>query len=154
MRLLRRVSGTSLLTRFAVAGLVLTVAVGVVLSAVLSNAIAERARDQAEWTVIVSARLGVQPRLTAKDLAEGFEPERLARIEAVVDAAAGHLQDDSRALDDLDPVELNIFNRERTVVYSTERGHIGETSTSDELAEVLDGDVVSGFSHAADEGDG
>src|SRR5215218_9326381 len=142
MRLLRRVRGTSLLTRFAVVSLVLTVALGVVLSAVLSNAIAERAREQAEWTVIVSARLGVQPRLTAQDLADGFEPERLARIEAVVNAAAQNLAEEGPRLDDLDPIELNIYNRDRTVVYSNEHEHIGETSTSDELGAVLAGGVV------------
>src|SRR4051794_2550287 len=153
MRLFRRVRGASLLTRFAVVSLVLTVALGVVLSAVLSNAIAERAREQAEWTVIVSVRLGVQPRLTAEDLANGFDHERLARIEAVVDAAAENLEGGNRRLDDLDPVELNIYNRDRTVVYSNEHEHIGELSASDELDEVLAGDVASGFSHEADEGE-
>src|SRR3954470_8372317 len=154
MRLLRRVGGTSLLTRFAVVSLVLTVALGVVLSAVLSDAIAERAREQAESTVIVSVRLGVQPRLTAEDLADGFHPERLARIEAVIDAAAANLPQEGRPLDDLDPVELNIYNRDRTIVYSNEHEHIGETSTSDELDDVLAGTVVSGFSHESDESEG
>jgi diguanylate cyclase (GGDEF)-like protein len=149
MRLLRRVRGTSLLARFGLVSLVLTVAVGVVLSTVLSNAIAERAREQAEWTVIASVRLGVQPRLTPADLADGFDPAVLSPVESVVNAAADNLQDGGRQLDDLDPVELNIFNRDRTVVYSNEHEHIGETSTSDELDEVLQGNVVSGFSTSA-----
>jgi diguanylate cyclase (GGDEF)-like protein len=154
MRLLRRVGGTSLLTRFAVVSLVLTVVLGVVLSAVLSDAIAERAREQAESTVLVSVRLGVQPRLTAVDLANGFEPERLARIEAVINAAAENVPSEGRPLDALDPVELNIYNRDRTVVYSNEHDNIGTTSTSEELDDVLAGDVVSGFSHEADESEG
>lgn len=45
MSLLRRARGFSLLTRFGVASLVLTIAVGFVLSSVLSTAITERARQ-------------------------------------------------------------------------------------------------------------
>jgi diguanylate cyclase (GGDEF)-like protein len=154
MSLLRRLPATSLLTRFGVVSLVLTIAVGAVLSSLLSNAIAERAREQAEWTAIVAVRLGLQPQLTPEDLAGGFDAERLARVEATVAAAGDKLQAEGRQLDDLDPVELNIFNRDRTVVYSNEREHIGETSTSDELDDVLAGEVVSGFSHSADDGAG
>ncbi|HET6394088.1 MAG TPA: EAL domain-containing protein [Blastococcus sp.] len=151
MSLLRRLRTTSLLTRFGVVSLVLTIAVGAVLSSLLGDAIAERARQQAEWTAIVTVRLGLQPQLTPEDLAEGFDAERLARVEQAIAAAGEKLQAEGQQLDDLDPVELNIFNRDRTVVYSNEREHIGETSTSDELDEVLAGEVVSGFSHSADD---
>src|SRR5687768_3788256 len=151
MGLLRRLGRTSLLTRFAVVSLLLTVAVGAVLASVLSTAIAERAREQAEWTAIVTVRLGLQPQLTPGDLAEGFDPERLARVEQAVSAAADNLQAGGRQLDDLDPVELNIFNRDRVVVYSNEHEHIGSVSISDELDEVLAGEVVSGFSRSADD---
>src|SRR6187397_2069229 len=116
MRLLRRVRGTSLLTRFGLVSLVLTVAVGVVLSTVLSNAIAERAREQAEWTAIVTVRIGLQPQLTPADLAHGFDGRRLAAVDEAVDAAKNGVG--GGELDDLDPVELNIFNRDRTIVYS------------------------------------
>ncbi len=154
MSLFRRLRATSLLTRFGVVSLVLTIALGAVLSSLLSNAIAERAREQAEWTAIVTVRLGVQPQLTPTDLARGFDAERLARVEKAVVAAGDRLQAEGRQLDDLDPVELNIFNRDRTVVYSSEREDIGATSTSDELDEVLAGEVVSGFSHSADDSAG
>jgi diguanylate cyclase (GGDEF)-like protein len=154
MRLLRRLRGTSLLARFGVVSLLLTVAVGVVLSTVLSNAVAERAREQAEWTVIVTVRLGLQPQLTPEDLAGGFDPERLHSVEQVVTSAMDNLQTGGRQLDDLDPVELKIFNSDRTVVYSNEHEHIGEKSTSDELDAVFEGEVVSGFSRSADDGAG
>jgi diguanylate cyclase (GGDEF)-like protein len=151
MSLLRRLRGTSLLTRFGVISLLLTIAVGGLLASVLSDAIAERARQQAEWTAIVTVRLGVQPQLTPQDLAEGFDPERLASVERAVTAAADNLQAEGRHLDDLDPVELKIFNRDRTVVYSNEHEQIGSTSTSGELGDVLAGEVVSGFSTSADD---
>src|SRR3954463_3440037 len=88
MRFLRRLRDTSLLTRFGVISLVLTVAVGVLLSSVLSRSIAERAREQAEWTVIVTVRLGLQPELTPADLVRGFDPGRLAGVEKAVHSAA------------------------------------------------------------------
>src|SRR4051794_19662811 len=131
MTLLRRARGASMLVRFGAISLVLTFAVGVVLSYVLSTAITERARQQAEWTVIVAVRLGLMPQLTPADFAHGFDPQRLAAVERSINAAGSALPNDGGPLDDLDPVELNIFNRDRTVVYSGEREAIGSTSTSD-----------------------
>src|SRR5215212_2940287 len=149
MRLLRRLRATSLLTRFAVVSLLVTVAVGAVLSSVLGDAIAERAREQAEATVAVTVRLGLQPQLRLQDLVNGFDPDQLARVERSVDAAAADL-DAGRPTED--PIELKIFNRERTVVYHSEnRDVIGTTSESGELTEALEGAIVSGFAHSADD---
>jgi diguanylate cyclase (GGDEF)-like protein len=143
-----------MLARFGAISLLLTLAVGLVLSSVLSSAISERAREQAEWTVIVTVRLGLQPQLTPEDLANGFDAERLAGVERAIKAAAGNLQAGGRQLDDLDPVELTIYNRDRTIVYSEEHESIGTTSTSEELGAVLNGEVVSGFSSSAGDGAG
>ena len=152
MRLLRRPSATSLLTRFGVVSLLVTVVVGAVLSSVLSNAIAERARQQAESTVAVTVRLGIQPQLSLQELVNGFDADQLARVERSVDAAAADLRA-GRPTED--PVELKIFNRERTVVYHSEnRDVIGTTSQSEELVEALTGTVVSGFAHSADDSAG
>src|SRR3954451_6972109 len=115
MSLIRRLRGTSLLARFGATSLVLTIAVGALLSSVLSRAIAERAREQAEWTVIVTVRLGLQPELTPADLVQGFDPQRLAGVEQTLHSAAHNLQANGVGLDALDPVELKIFNRDRTV---------------------------------------
>jgi hypothetical protein len=153
MPLLRRLRNSSLLARFGVVSLLLTIAVGMVLSSVLSTAVAERAREQAEWTAIVTVRLGLQPQLTPDDLANGFDGSRLAAVDAAVEDAKDNLQGSGR-LDDLDPVELNIFNRDRTIVYSDEEDKIGTVSESDELDEVLAGQVASGFSHSDDDGTG
>jgi diguanylate cyclase (GGDEF)-like protein len=149
MSLLGRVRGASMLVRFGAISLLLTLTVGLALSWVLSTAITERAREQAEWTVIVTVRLGLMPQLTREDLAEGFDADRLASIEQAIADAAGNLQAGGRQLDDLDPVELNIFNRDGTIVYAGDHDRIGTTSTSDELDDALAGEVVSGFSHSA-----
>ncbi|WP_344687081.1 putative bifunctional diguanylate cyclase/phosphodiesterase [Blastococcus jejuensis] len=153
MSLLRRARGLSLLTRFGVASLVLTIAVGFVLSSVLSTAITERAREQAEWTVLVAVRLGLQPQLSPEDLEQGIDPARLAPVGAAVQGAAADLQRGGAELDDMDPVELKIFNRDGEIVYSDEADLIGRTTESDEFEAALRGEVVSGFSHSTTDSD-
>ncbi len=150
MRLVRRLQGSSLLTRFSVLGLLLTLGVGLVLAHVLSSAIVARAQEQAEWTVIGTVRLGLQPQLTPADLANGFDPQRLAEVDLAIDQAADNLRDGEN-LGDLDPVALKIFNRDRTIVWADDRALIGETSSSSELREALAGTVVSGLSHSHDD---
>jgi diguanylate cyclase (GGDEF)-like protein len=151
MGLLRRVRGASMLIRFGAITLLLTLAVGVVLSSVLSSAITDRARQQAESTVIVAVRLGLMPQLTPEDLAHGFDAGRLSAVERAINGAGSQLRAGGGRLADLDPVALNIFNRDRTVVYSGDHATIGTTSTSEELGAALGGKVVSGFASSADD---
>jgi diguanylate cyclase (GGDEF)-like protein len=153
MGLLRRLRAPSLLTRFGVISLVLTLAVGYVLSSVLSTAVTERAREQAEWTVLVAVRLGLQPQLTPRDLEQGFDPRRLAPVADAVRGAADDLQAGGRELDDLDPVELKIFDRDGDIVWSDDPDRIGETTDSAEFRAALAGQVVSGFSHSTTDSD-
>jgi diguanylate cyclase (GGDEF)-like protein len=154
MRLLRRLRSTSLLTRFAVLSLVLTVVVGLVLSGVLRDAITERARQQAEDLALASVRLGLQPLITVRDLQYGFDPDRLAAVEGQVDSAADNFAADGSALDDLDPVELKIYNQAHEIVYHSEdRSLIGTTSNSGPLNAALHGHVVSGFAHGTSDDD-
>jgi diguanylate cyclase (GGDEF)-like protein len=148
---IRRIRGSGLLARFAVISAVLTIAVGLVVSQVLSAAIAQRAREQAEWTATVTLRLGVQSQLSRTDLANGFDPTRLATVEAAVRSAQSELQHRSSAVSDLDPVRLNIMNLAGTIVYSDDHDLIGTHSNSDELPEALRGHVVSGFASSADD---
>ncbi len=150
MHLVRRLRESSLLARFGVLGLLLTVGVGLVLANVLSSAIATRAQEQAEWTVIGTVRLGLQPQMSPADLANGFDSSRLAEVDKAIDQAADNLRDGEN-LGDLDPVALKIFNKDRTIVWADDPGLIGETSSSHELAEALAGEVVSGLSHTHDD---
>jgi diguanylate cyclase (GGDEF)-like protein len=150
MRLFRRLRGSSLLVRFGVLGLLLTVGVGLVLASVLSTAIENRAQEQAEWSVVGTVRLGLQPQLTPADLADGFDRARFADVDRAVDRAADNLRD-GEDLGDSDPVAVKIFNRERTIVWASDESLVGTVSTSEELAEALDGDVVSEFAHSEDD---
>jgi diguanylate cyclase (GGDEF)-like protein len=150
MGLVRRLREGSLMVRFGVLSLLLTLGVGIVLSHVLSTAIETRAQEQAEWTVIGTVRLGLQPQLTPADLANGFQTSRLAEVERAIAQAADNLRDADN-LGDLDPVALKIFNRDRTIVWADDPALIGRTSRSHELAEALGGEVVSGFTHSHDD---
>ncbi|HEY0126324.1 MAG TPA: EAL domain-containing protein [Blastococcus sp.] len=153
MSLLRRVRTTSLLTRFGAVSLVLTMAVGAVLSSVLGSAIETRARQQAEDAALMAVRLGLQPQVTPTDLRTGFDAERLAGVEEAVDEAAEGFGAADPGLAAFDPVELKIFDRDRTIVYHSENPElVGQTSQSGELGAALDGYVVSGFAHSADDG--
>ena len=150
MRLVRPLRESSLLVRFGVLGLLLTVGVGLVLAHVLSSAIATRAQEQAEWTVIGTVRLGLQPQFTPADLANGFAASRLDEVDLAIDQAADNLRDGEN-LGDLDPVALKIFNQDRTIVWADDPGLIGKTSSSEELGRALAGEVVSGLSHTHDD---
>src|SRR3954453_2270469 len=151
MEWIHRIRGAGVLPRFAVISAVLTAAVGLVLSQVLSAAIAERAREQAEWTATVTVRLGVQPQLSRRDLANGFDPTQLADVEAAVRSAQADLQHRGPDVTDLDPVRLKIMNKAGTIVYSDDHSLIGVQSDSDDLGEALRGNVVSGFAHSSTE---
>jgi diguanylate cyclase (GGDEF)-like protein len=150
MGLVRRLRERSLLVRFGVLSLLLTVGVGFVLSHVLSSAIEARAQEQAEWTVVGTVRLGLQPQLTPSDLANGFDATRLEAVDRAVDRAADNLRDGEN-LGDLDPVAVKIFNRERTIVWASDPSLVGNVSRSGELGEALEGDVVSEFTHSDDD---
>jgi diguanylate cyclase (GGDEF)-like protein len=155
MSLIRRLRGTSLLIRFAVISLLVTVAVGGVLSSVLSGVIEDRARQQAEDAALMAVRLGLQPQFTRTDLAEGFPASRLIDVEEVVDGASDQFGITGTALAAFDPVELKVFGADRTILYHSEDPElVGESSHSGELGAALDGYVVSGFAHSADDGAG
>jgi diguanylate cyclase (GGDEF)-like protein len=155
MRLPRRLRESSLLARFGAISLLLTIAVGVVLSSVLSTALEDRARQQAEDAALMAVRLGLQPQITQAELAEGFDVERLASVEEAVDDAAEQFGTRGHKLAAFDPIELKIFNADKTIVYHSESPElVGETSRSGELSSALQGYVLSGFAHSADDSAG
>jgi diguanylate cyclase (GGDEF)-like protein len=155
MEPLRRLRGTSLLTRFAVLSLLLTVAVGVVLASTLAGVIEDRARQQAEDAALMAVRLGIQPQFTRADLARGFDAARLADVEQAVSDASEQFGERGTALAAFDPVELKVFGGDRTILYHSENPDlVGETSSSGELRSALQGYVISGFAHSADDSAG
>jgi len=155
MEPLRRLRATSLLTRFAVLSLLLTIAVGVVLASKLTTVIEDRARQQAEDAALMAVRLGIQPQFSRADLADGFDAARLADVEQAVDDASEQFGQRGTALAAFDPVELKVFGADRTILYHSEHPElVGETSSSGELRSALQGYVISGFAHSADDSAG
>jgi diguanylate cyclase (GGDEF)-like protein len=155
MRLIRRLRATSLLIRFAVISLLVTVAAGGVLSSVLSTVIEDRARQQAEDAALMAVRLGLQPQFNRADLADGFPASRLIDVEEVVDDASEQFGSAESGLATFDPIELKVFGADRRILYHSEHPElVGDTSQSGELGAALDGHVVSGFAHSADDGAG
>src|SRR4051794_31061727 len=152
MGLPRRLRNTSLLARFGAISLLLTIAVGVVLASVLSTALQDRARQQAEDSALMAVRLGLQPQFTRADLAGGFDAERLATVEEVLDDAADQFGTAGHKLAAFDPIELKIYNAEKTVLYHSQGpGLVGQKSRSGELSSALKGYVISGFAHSTDD---
>jgi diguanylate cyclase (GGDEF)-like protein len=144
-----------MLIRFGAISLLLTLAVGLVLSSVLSTAIEDRARQQAEDAALMAVRLGLQPQITQSDLVDGFAAERMAAVDEVIDDAAEQFGSVSHELAAFDPVELKIFNADRTILYHSDSPElVGETSHSGELGAALGGYVVSGFASSADDSAG
>ncbi|MFP5371901.1 MAG: hypothetical protein ACLGI3_14295, partial [Actinomycetes bacterium] len=133
---------SSLLARFAAASLVLTVAVGVVLSWVLSDLVTDRARQKAESAVVLAVRLGLQPQVSPEDFTDGFDPARLEHVEEAIHSEAGT---EVGSLDDLDPVTIKMFNRDGLLVYSDQRQLVGKRVDSSDLRAALAGRVVSKF---------
>ena len=125
------------------------------LASVLSTVIEDRARQQAEDAALMAVRLGLQPQFTP-----GRPRRRVPRLAA--DRRGGGrrrrlraVRDGGTALAAFDPVELKVFGPDRTILYHSESPElVGETSQSGELGAALDGYVVSGFAHSADDGAG
>ena len=76
-------------------------------------------------------------------------------MEEVVDDASDQFGTANTTLAAFDPIELKVFGADRTILYHSEHPElVGETSQSGELGAALDGYVVSGFAHSADDSAG
>ena len=97
----------------------------------------------------MAVRLGLQPHCRQETWPTASRG-RLEAVDGVLDAPRTDLPGRGGS-GDLDPVELKVFDRDRTIVYSDAETIVGTTSGSDELREALAGQVVSGFAHSADD---
>jgi diguanylate cyclase (GGDEF)-like protein len=141
-----RLRGLSLLGRFGLASLVLVTALGLALAWLLTDVITERARSQAEQAVVVAVRLGLQPRITASDFANGFDRTRLADV-AVAVRAADHLPGDTR------PVRIKMYDASGKIVFADGQGLEGRRFLTPNLRAALGGRVVSDFTTLSREGE-
>src|SRR3954454_4147877 len=125
----------SLLGQFSLLSLVLIAALGAVLATVLEGQIERHALDNAEQLALVTARVGVAPRLTSRDLLHPMSPLRLTQLDTDLRQTG---------LEDVGLKRVHIFNSRAELVYSDDRGEIGKSELhSDELREALGGGLSS-----------
>src|SRR5215210_6021647 len=133
----------SLLGQFSLLSLVLIAALGVVLATVLETQIERRALTNAEQLAWVTAQVGVAPHLFARDLKKPMSQLRLAQIDTELHQSG---------LEQVGLERVKIFNSRATLVYSDDRGLIGENEIrSANLREALAGKLVSEVEHGTDD---
>ena len=123
-----------LLTRFALAGLVAVVLLGVVLARTVSGQIRQRsladARDSAQ---LIDESL-IQPKLSAADLRDGLTPAQIAVLDQELHAVIAGKR----------VARIKVWNRSDRVVYASDHKIIGHGyPASDELEEALGGGTAS-----------
>src|SRR5215217_2547317 len=129
----------SLLGQFSLLSLVLIAALGAVLATKLEAQIERRALDNAEQLALVTARVGVAPRLVARDLVHPMSAVRLAQLDTDLRQTG---------LEEVGLQRVKIFNSRAVLVYSDDRRLIGESELgSDDLREALGGGLSSDVEH-------
>jgi diguanylate cyclase (GGDEF)-like protein len=120
----------SLTTKVALLSLVPIVGMGLILARVLQAQIVTHALNDANQSAQLVARIGIQPRLSPRDLRNGL--------------SAGGVRDLDRQLRARSTTQnlarIKIWNTHDTVIYSDDHGLIGRTITpSDDLRDALAG---------------
>jgi hypothetical protein len=133
----------SLLGQFSLLSLVLIAGLGAVLATVLEGQIERRALDNAEQLALVTARVGVAPRLAARDLLHPMSPLRLAQLDTDLRQTG---------LEEVGLQRVKIFNSRAELVYSDDRRLIGESELrSADLREALGGALASDVEHGTED---
>jgi diguanylate cyclase (GGDEF)-like protein len=126
-----------LLGKFAVASAVPIVLLGLVLANYLGTQIHDRTLRSSVQAADLTVRLGIEPHLTRDALVHGLPA---AQANALDDAVRG------LAPGDLHVARIQIWNRRRTIVYSTDPaliGHQAQGAPAPELGDALQGATTS-----------
>jgi signal transduction histidine kinase len=130
------------LVLFGVLALVPVLALGVVLGRALNADVQQRYLDTAQASATLLTQVGVQPLLTAQEVAGGLTPDEVATVDLKLHGAS--LSDEVR--------RLKVWNRTGTVVYSDNRGLIGRTfPIDDDLHGALGGTPKASITDGHDE---
>jgi signal transduction histidine kinase len=123
----------SLLTRFTVTGLLLTVMIGLVLGTLVGRQLEKAALAHEAERTAQTVGSEIDPFLQPEDFSAVPSPERAQAIDR-------HIRERVR---DRHIVKIKIWNPDGTVVYSTDRSVIGRRfAIEDELAEALRGEIA------------
>ena len=126
----RRHARLSLTGQVALWSLVPIVALGFVLARVLQTQIVSRSLADADQSVQLVARLGIQPRLSPRDLREGLGAREVRALDEQLHArsVSGNL------------ARIKIWNAAGRIVYSDDHALIGRSpGESDDLRDALAG---------------
>ena len=141
-----RLPRLSLLARFSLVSLLVTVLVGGGLGVALERRVEQRGLREAERVAETVALIGVQPRLRAADLAGPLPAWRIAELDA--ELGGGFLAGAG--------VErIKLFDRAGRIVYSDDAGIIGTDGNPEHLRVAFAGGVLSQLTRGfGDTGDG
>jgi diguanylate cyclase (GGDEF)-like protein len=120
----------SLTRQVAVLSLLPMIALGFILARVLQDQVVDRTLADATRSAEIIAHLGVQPRLTPRNLRQGLSTADVRALDAELGAPAvgGDL------------ARIKVWNAAHTVIYSEDHSLIGRTLTpSDDLQDALHG---------------
>jgi PAS domain S-box-containing protein len=126
--------GLSLLSRFTLTGLSLTVAIGVVLGFALGRQLEASALHQEAENAADQVATVLGPLLQPDDFAAPLSPERYTALDEVIRERIlrQHI------------VQIKLWDRARTIVYSEDAASVGEQHPeNDELAEALNGQIAT-----------
>lgn len=131
-RLLRVWRRTTLLTRFTLTGLLLTILIGSVLGVTVGRYLRESALMQAAERTAESVAIDIDPLLHPEDFAGVPSPERFQEIDRQI----------RKSLNSHRIVKINLWNPSMVVIYSTDPALLGQkVSIDDELRDALNGEV-------------
>jgi diguanylate cyclase (GGDEF)-like protein len=123
-------SRLSLTRQVALLSLIPVVVLGVLVTHVVEEELVARSVDDASQTARLIAQIGIQPRLTPRQLSDGLNATAVAELDRQL-AARSVTRDLAR---------IKIWNRHNTIVYSDDHALIGKTlPPSDELENAFAG---------------
>lgn len=130
------------LVRFGILALVPVLALGIVLGRALNSDVQQRYIDTAQSGATLLTQVGIQPLLTAQQMALGLTSDEVTAVDLKLQGAA--LSDEVR--------RLKVWNRSGTIVYSDNHALIGRTfSIDDDLHDALGGTSKASITDGHDE---
>ena len=121
----------SLITKFGVISAVPIILLGLVLSQILTSFVRDRAITSTRRSIQVGASIGIQPHLSADELASGFTSAETRELEEILGG---------QTFLDGTVEEYAIFNRDLEEVYGVSSSQQGDT---EDLREALEGKTTS-----------
>jgi signal transduction histidine kinase len=130
------------LVRFGVLALLPVVALGFVLGRALNSDVQQRYIDSAETSAALITQVGIQPLISAQQVASGLTGDEVSTLDLKLQGASVSQQ----------VRRLKVWNRAGTIIYSDNHALIGQTYSIDaDLRHALDGTSSASITDGHDE---